>query len=280
MNSITAFQIAALACVQGITELLPVSSSAHVILAEKLMGLDPTAPEMTLLLVMMHTGTMFAAIVFFRRAWRETYFASRQALRRNGFYVALATAATGVVGLLLVAGIRAVFVPGDPAFEIEQLFGNARLLGVSLGVAGILILAAAANSNTAVGELNYRRALWIGAIQGVCLPFRGFSRSGATISSGLLLGVQRQRAEEFSFALAVILTPAVVAKEGYRFFQAHVGVTVDVGRLLVPSVLGMVLSFAAGLGALCWLSTWLARGRWHLFGLYCLAAAAVVSFAG
>lgn len=164
--------------------------------------------------------------------------------------------------------------------EIEQLFGNARLLGVSLGVAGILILAAAVNSNTAVGELNYRRALWIGAIQGVCLPFRGFSRSGATISSGLLLGVQRQRAEEFSFALAVILTPAVVAKEGYRFFQAHVGVTVDVGRLLVPSVLGMVLSFAAGLGALCWLSTWLARGRWHLFGLYCLAAAAVVSFAG
>ena len=58
-------QILGLALVQGFAELLPVSSSAHVIIAEKLMGLDPTAPDMTLLLVMLHTGTMFAVIVYF-----------------------------------------------------------------------------------------------------------------------------------------------------------------------------------------------------------------------
>lgn len=273
----TVLQIAALACVQGITELLPVSSSAHVIVAAKLMGLDPTAPEMTLLLVMMHTGTMLAVIVYFWRAWRETYFASRQALRRSGSYIALATVATGLVGLVLVAGIQAVFAHGDPNFEVEQLFGNARLMGASLGAAGILIVAAAARSRTAVGELSSRRALWIGAVQGVCLPFRGFSRSGATISSGLLLGVQHQRAEEFSFALAVVLTPAVIAKEGYRFYQAHAGAAHGMGHLFLPSVLGMALSFVAGLGALRWLSGWLALGRWHFFGLYCLAAAVVVS---
>jgi undecaprenyl-diphosphatase len=61
----TLLNILVLALVQGAAELLPVSSSAHVIIAERLMGLDPTSPEMTLLLVMLHTGTMFAVIIFF-----------------------------------------------------------------------------------------------------------------------------------------------------------------------------------------------------------------------
>ena len=70
-----------LAIVQGLAELLPVSSSAHVVVAEKLMGLDPSAPEMTLLLVMLHTGTMFAVIVYFWRQWKNTYFASLEAFK-------------------------------------------------------------------------------------------------------------------------------------------------------------------------------------------------------
>jgi undecaprenyl-diphosphatase len=66
-------QVALLAIVQGLAELLPISSSAHVVVAEKLMGLDPSSPPMTLLLVMLQTGTMFAVIVFWRQ-WRTTYF--------------------------------------------------------------------------------------------------------------------------------------------------------------------------------------------------------------
>ena len=65
-----------LAIVQGLAELLPVSSSAHVVVAEKLMGLDPASPPMTLLLVMLHTGTMFAVILYFWRQWHATYFKS------------------------------------------------------------------------------------------------------------------------------------------------------------------------------------------------------------
>ena len=70
-------RILILAVIQGATELLPVSSSAHVIVAEKLMGLDPTKPQMTLLLVMLHTGTMLAVIVFFWNSWKVNFFASQ-----------------------------------------------------------------------------------------------------------------------------------------------------------------------------------------------------------
>ena len=70
------FQILILAIIQGAAELLPVSSSAHVIVAEKLMGLDPSSPEMTMLLVMLHTGTMFAVIVYFWISWVRDYFSS------------------------------------------------------------------------------------------------------------------------------------------------------------------------------------------------------------
>jgi undecaprenyl-diphosphatase len=67
-------QVILLAVVQGLAELLPVSSSAHVVVAEKLMGLDPSSPQMTLLLVMLHTGTMFAVIAYFWKTWKNAYF--------------------------------------------------------------------------------------------------------------------------------------------------------------------------------------------------------------
>jgi len=91
-------KVIVLAIVQGLAELLPVSSSAHVIIAEKLMGLDPSAPAMTLLLVMLHTGTMFAVIVYFWRTWQDTYFKSMTAFKRFAGLVILATALTAVIG--------------------------------------------------------------------------------------------------------------------------------------------------------------------------------------
>jgi len=74
---ITYINVLILAVLQGACELLSVSSSAHVIIAEKLMGLDPSSPDMTLLLVMLHTGTMFAVIIYFWRSWQQCFFASR-----------------------------------------------------------------------------------------------------------------------------------------------------------------------------------------------------------
>ncbi len=116
----------------------------------------------------------------------------------------------------------------------------------------------------------------IGIVQGLCLPFRGFSRSGATISTGMLLGVAKARAERFSFALAVVLTPPVVGRETLRLVHTPGLDHGQLGSVALLSILGAVLSFLAGLIALRWLSRWLESGRWYLFGIYCLVAAIAV----
>ena len=277
-------QILILAIVQGAAELLPVSSSAHVIVAEKLMGLDPTLPQMTLLLVMLHTGTMFAVIAYFWRSWRESYFESAQQFRTKALQIIIATAATGVVGLALLHLIKHVFASGAADFEIEHLFGNAKLMATALAAAGVLIIVSSRMTGHRGSDVSLKSATWIGIVQGLCLPFRGFSRSGATISTGLALGVTRRRAEEFSFALAVVLTPVVIAKEGLRLYKAEAASgALDshaLTQLAVPGLVGMVLSFAAGLLALRWLSSWLEEGRWHFFGAYCLLASLVVLMVG
>ncbi|HEY5039585.1 MAG TPA: undecaprenyl-diphosphate phosphatase, partial [bacterium] len=102
------FQIILLACLQGLAELLPVSSSAHVIVAEKLMGLDPTRPEMTLLLVMLHTGTMVAVLVYFGGNWKRNYFQTPVKTWVFLKQLAVATLATGALGLLLKVFIEKV----------------------------------------------------------------------------------------------------------------------------------------------------------------------------
>src|SRR5580698_3733210 len=92
------FQILILGLIQGATELLPVSSSAHVIVAEKLMRLDPSSPEMTFLLVMLHTGTMLAVIAYFWKSWRVHYFSSQAAFMELLRNAAAATVFTVVMG--------------------------------------------------------------------------------------------------------------------------------------------------------------------------------------
>ena len=274
-----------LAILQGFAELLPVSSSAHVIVAEKLMGLDPSSPPMTLLLVMLHTGTMFAVIVYFWHMWRGTYFQSSAAFKKFAGLLILATVLTGVVGETIIKIIEKTAFRGLPHAEIEELFSHLELIAPALAVAGVLILIAGIlekrkpkQSLTETNDLNTRQAGLIGAVQGLCLPFRGFSRSGATISAGMLAGLAKSRAETFSFALAVVLTPPVVFREVMRLIHAqHISGTANLASAVFPSVAGAVLAFLAGLLALRWLSRWLEGGRWYLFGIYCLAAAAVVA---
>jgi undecaprenyl-diphosphatase len=259
------------------------------------MRLDPSSPPMTFILVMLHTGTMGAMIAYFWTAWRRTYWGSTAQIGSAAWRIGLATAATAAVYLVLSRLAVRVLLPGRPGAEVEELFDRLPLIAAALAAAGALILVAGLNprpdeeggSVGKEGPVAAGRALWIGAVQGICLPFRGFSRSGATISTAMLLGVGRVRAEEFSFALAVVLTPPAIAKEFLRLWRAHAagapgvgpaaGPAIHLGALVAPGLAGLVASFLAGLLALRWLSGWLERGRWPFFGAYCLVAAAVLA---
>jgi len=283
-------KVIVLAVVQGLAELLPVSSSAHVVVAEKLMGLDPTSPQMTLLLVMLHTGTMFAVIAYFWSQWKKTYFSSADAFKRFLIRIVWATFLTGLIGVVIKTAIEKTMFHGAPKAEIEELFGRLDLIAPALLAAGVLIVIAglrerkgAPTAQVYGNSVTMRQAGWMGAVQGLCLPFRGFSRSGATISTGILTDATKERAERFSFALAVVLTPPVVLREAMRLLKASHeatarGASIDLQSSVATSLIGMVLAFFAGLVALRWLSSWLEAGRWYLFGIYCLVASGVVFY--
>lgn len=323
----TWWHVIILAIVQGMAELLPVSSSAHVIIAEKLMHMDPAAPEMTLLLVMLHTGTMVAVIVYFWRRWARTFFSSIADFKNFAVALIVATVLTLLVGGGIIEFIEKVLMRHQPHAWVEQLFSRLDLIAIALAAAGVLILFAGVVENRRAksdstmgpahgGEWNANRTpstgpppaansaprpigvlerrgvsevfsasemtptqySWIGAIQGLVVPFRGFSRSGSTISVGLLLRVARRTAEDFSFALAVVLTPPADAREVWRLYQAQHHQLARVIPAATTSVLGMVFAFLAGLLALKWLSRWLESGKWYIFGIYCLLAACAVAF--
>ncbi len=276
-------QIALLALIQGAAELLPVSSSAHVIVVQRLLGLDPSAPDQTFLLVMLHTGTMFAVLYYFWPRWRKVLAEAPGARLHFPSMIILATAVTGLVGLgmlFLIENVILVRVLGHEKGEVEQLFKELPLIAAALFAVGILIIASARHEAAAASKvLTPRASIWIGLMQGLCLPFRGFSRSGATISTALWQGVSRPLAEDFSFALAVVLTPPVIVRSVLRLLKAQAG-NVDLGALFLPGLVGMVFSFAAGLAALHFLSAALESGRWRYFGYYCLGAAVIVAGVG
>jgi undecaprenyl-diphosphatase len=246
-------------------------------------------PRMTLLLVMLHTGTMFAVIVYFWSQWKKTFFSSGDAFKRFAVRAIWATSLTLVIGYPIKKLIEKVVFKGIPKAEIENLFNHLEWIAPALAVAGFLILLAGLMEKRRMGahpkvygdSVTMRQAGWMGAIQGLSLPFRGFSRSGATISIGMLTGASKERAERFSFALAVVITPLAIGWELLRLLKASheataAGLPMDLHGSVVTGLLGAFFAFLAGLVALKWLSSWLEEGRWYLFGIYCLLASVVV----
>ena len=221
---------------------------------------------------------MFAVIAFFWKSWREQYLSSRGVLLDTLKHVFIATLASGVLGFGLKILIEKFFLHGG---DIELLFAKLPVMVASLVIAGLLILVSArkAGKEAPDAAISPRIAGIVGLAQGICLPFRGLSRSGTTISTGLLLGVGKRRIELFSFALAVVLTPPVIGRSLLRLIRIHPEIKQPSHLIaqLKPGLAGAAFSFLSGLFALWLLSRVLESGRWQIFGYYCLAFALFVA---
>jgi undecaprenyl-diphosphatase len=275
-------QILILALIQGAAELLPVSSSAHVIVAAKFMGRDPSKPEFVFLLMMLHTGTMFAVLVYFWPRWRRLWAPSGASGNSSGLWGfvragVVASVCTVVVGFglkFLIENLLMERMLGYPKGEVELLFKNLYLIAGALFAVGLVIIAAGFHeTKSASTTLDDVSSAWIGVMQGLCLPFRGFSRSGATISTALFRGMARPLAEDFSFALAVVITPPLIVYELNKVRKLVPDLATLAREHIAPGLVGMVFAFLAGLVALRFLSAVLEKGRWQYFGYYCLVAA-------
>jgi undecaprenyl-diphosphatase len=257
-ESITWAQAALLGILQGMTEFLPVSSSGHLVLGQALLGF---AKPQLLFDILLHVGTLAAVLAFYGadawrilRAWVLSLAGKNPdpASARTAWLILLASVPAGFVGIL---------------FDdfIEGLFASPRLTSMALLVTGAFLFFGISPSAGGRGEneMTWRDALVIGLFQALSIT-PGISRSGATITSALFLGIDREMAARFSFLLSI---PAIT---GAFLLKAKHLADVGAGDLL-PFLVGVSAAAGAGILALGWLIRLVKRGNLRGFAYYCWA---------
>jgi undecaprenyl-diphosphatase len=251
-HPMTALEAALLGAVQGLTEFLPVSSSAHLALGQRL--LDAPMPGVTFE-VAAHLGTTIAVLVHFRRWAFATLTAvvrgRRGPLTRLFLLILIGTLPAAAAGLLFGAAA-------------ERLFDQPLAVCIFLSITGAVLLGTFA-VRAGRGRVGIRAALVTGAAQAAAI-LPGLSRSGLTISAALLCGVRRRRAAKFSFLLSV---PAILGATLLKAFDVTALARAD----LLPIAIGAVVAFLTGFFALRGMLVLTARGRMPFFGFYCLLVA-------
>ena len=244
------WQMAALAAVQGVSEFLPISSSGHLTLLEALFGLGEGALDVGVLL---HVGTLLSVVLYFRRDLAAMLGRSRRLI----VPIVVATIPAVIVVLLL----------GD---WIELAFRSVLLVGFMLLITGLLLLGShrfAPGNRGGLDGIGWRDGLWVGLFQAVAI-LPGISRSGSTISAGLLRGMDRPLAARFSFLVSVPALVGAACYEGLRLVRGSAGIT------LTPALAaaGLAISFAVGLASIHLLLRIIQRRGIAPFGYYCLGA--------
>ncbi len=250
--------IVLLAVVQGLTEFLPVSSSGHLVITAAVLeaaGRPPPADQIAVNIVL-HVGTLLSVLVYYRQRVARLLGDDRR-----------------VIPLLIVGTVPAVLVGVPLKKYASHWLSDPMLAGCMLPVTGLMLLWAARRVPEAgvYRELSARQSLEIGMYQAVAI-LPGISRSGATITAGLATGLNREQATTFAFLLAIPAISGAGVLEAADLAAGRAGSGVPAGSLVV----GAALSFAVGLLALWWLSTWIERGRLALFAYWCFAAGAAV----
>lgn len=263
------FDALLLGVVEGVTEFLPVSSTGHLTIVEKLLGLSVGDAGVTAFTAIIQVGAIIAVIVHFRndisrfvRAWFGglTHRSARGSDYRLAWYVIIASVPIGVVGYLskdvVTGGLRSLWVVVAALVVWSVVMWAAERVG----------------SQTRTEEQTTAKdAVVIGLLQCVAL-IPGVSRSGATISAGLFVGLNRVAATRLSFFLSI---PALVAAGGYEAATQADAISATVGW--VPTLLGTLVSFVVALAAIAWLLRLVSRYSITVFIWYRVGLAALVT---
>ena len=251
-----------LGLVQGLTEFLPVSSSGHLELGKALFNLHLAASDSLVFDVIVHGGTALSTIVVFRKdIWEIT----KGALEFKWNWQ------TKFIFHVLVSMIPAAFVGIVFEEQITQLFNNQVLLvGAMLIITSLLLYLADLAKKTHKG-VSTRDAFIIGIAQAVAI-LPGISRSGATISTSVMLGVSRERAARFSFLMVLPLILGKMFLDVKTIVETG-GRDVDISNLAL--VVGFIAAFVAGLFACQWMIALVRRAKLKYFAYYCFAVGVI-----
>jgi len=243
-----------LGIVQGLTEFLPVSSSGHIELAQKILGADNLKENEALLSVVLHAATALSTIVVFRKDILEII---KGLIARKKEHVMFSLA-------IIVSMVPAAFVGVFFDEFLETLFeGNLVLVGSMLIITCVLLFMADKAKNTDK-SVTPKSAFIIGLAQAVAI-LPGISRSGATISTSVLLGIDRAKSARFSFLMVVPLILGKMAKDildGKFAFSSE---------LATPLAVGFLGAFITGIIACLWMIALVKKAKLSWFAFYCLA---------
>ena len=251
-----------LGIVQGLTEFLPVSSSGHLEIVKELLNVE--AQEQNLLMtVVLHAATALSTIVIFRKDIKEILSGLVQFKWNEEFKFSLKI----ILSMVPAACVGLLFED-----EIEQLFGGQILLvGSMLLITGFLLFLADKAKKTDQ-KVNFSNALVIGISQAIAI-LPGISRSGATISTSVLLGVDREKAARFSFLMVV---PLILGKMSKDILSGDL--LVDSSGIL-PLSIGFIAAFTTGLVACKWMIKLVKNSQLKYFAYYCFTIGSITIIA-
>ena len=250
----TVLQAVILGIVEGVTEFLPVSSTGHLILTSKLLGVADSNFLKSFEIAIQFGAILSVVVLYFKKI-----FSSKELWKK----VLTAFLPTAIIGFLLYKILK------------DYLLSNALLVVWALAIGGVLLIVFelwyARRPQAAAPELSYKKSFFVGLAQSLAI-IPGVSRSGATIIGGLLMGINRQAIVEFSFLLAV---PTMAAATGYDLYKSADSFTFGEFHILA---IGFVISFVVAMASIVWLLKFIKTHTFIWFGVYRIVVAMLFYF--